>query len=113
MRCVSFDMLGRSGWFRGRTGYLMHHPNHPGREFIIARGLVRKGDGMVRESGEWVVLDRSSGIAALDRKDRKSTLSAAVAHAATVLEAITPAALQERIATRTEKVLTSLLKGVI
>lgn len=110
MKYVKFELLRRSGTRHLRKGYLLTHPNHPGREFIIARGLRRDPrTGFTKETDEWLLLDRTTGVGALTRIDRRPTLRAMHTLAKAALSTTSAAAMAERVNTRVVKCLTRLL----
>ena len=77
----------------GYPGYLFTHTNHPGREFVLARGSQSRGDGSWGHTNKWNLHDRASGTILNWFVPYCSTRTELEEYALVGLHAVTPEAL--------------------
>lgn len=114
MKKGTFDKPTNRGEYRkGVEGYIFAHPNHPSREFIVARGTkpLRSDDpgGRFSYTKNWYVHDKESGMRVGD--SRADTRAEALVRAADRLSKLTPEELAERIRELRVKFCTAVLRS--
>jgi hypothetical protein len=112
MKKVTFDKPTKFGFYRKEvTGYLFTHSNHPGREFIVARGTKpapHLAEGFEYDK-DWYAFERVSGIPIGD--SRAPTRTASFGRAIERLSAVTPEYIDERVEANKLKFATAVLRS--
>lgn len=93
-------------------GYRYTHPNHPGREFALARASATRGDGAMKLLDRWLLYDVESGVALLGRRTVLSSRTALIAHAERRLAELPADRVASYVAKSLEAVMTAALRGL-
>lgn len=116
MKKVTFSKLTMFGYRPEFPGYLLEHPAHPTRKFVIAAVTfpTNPGDPLREygETGEWGVYDLESGVP-LSKLGitPERTRHALRVKARNILYAISEARIAERVSDFRSLVATKILKG--
>lgn len=115
MKRITFDKavrldLGEGGWRKDYPGYLLRHTEHPGRDFVIARGSKTFHDGTWRMIEKWYVYDRATGLSITSEMGTRRTRSEMEEHAIARLYNISPEGLARSIETKVMKRMTQILQ---
>jgi hypothetical protein len=112
MKKVTFDKPTKFGFYRkGVTGYLFTHSQHPGREFIVARGTkpIPQNEEGFRYDKDWYAYEMASG--AFISGSRATTRGASLSRAIERLCIVTPEHIDERIESAKLKFATAVLRS--
>lgn len=114
MKRITFTEVNLKVTRHDWPGYLYLHPNHPGREFVIARGS-KTVNGTLCESAFWNLYDRASGVIVLNgtkfphQTERRRTMEA---RAAERLTTFSPEQVAKYVGNQLAKIATARLAEV-